>query len=503
MLRRCVRAMAPPALANPGLFMETAHIAGKPVPGGQARVQVVDPRTASALGSVPDLGKEGAEQAIAAAQAQFVAPDGWTAQTPKARRLALQRWATLLREHEADLTKILSAESGKPLAEANGEVQYATSYIDFYAGECERIYGDVVDQSRPGVRTLVRKSPVGIVGCITPWNFPAAMITRAAGGALAAGCPVVVKPSEITPFSAIALAELATQAGIPHGAFSVVTGMPAPIGDALNASPLVRKMTFTGSTRVGKMLYRDATATMKRVVMELGGNAPFIVFEDADLDKAADGVMAAKFRNAGQTCICANRVFVHASVKQPFEDKVKERLAKMNVGNAGGEGQQMGCIITKAQAQRINGLVDDAVSRGATVAYRHDRMPTGQAEKQAGTWVPPTMLAGTNETMLLAQDEIFGPILAVQTFEDDADVLKRANAVPVGLAAYFFTENYRRQWRISEGLQFGMVGVNEGLISTPYAPFGGVKDSGIGRDGGRVGIEHFIDYKYTCFGGGI
>ena len=419
------------------------------------------------------------------------------------RRMTLNRYAALLREHEQDLTKILSAESGKPLAEANGEVQYSTAYVDWYAGECERVYGDIIDQSRPGVRTLVRKMPIGVVGVITPWNFPAAMICRSAVGALAAGCPVVIKPSELTPFSAIALAELATRAGIPAGAISVVTGNPAPIGKALTDSAAVRKLSFTGSTRVGKMLYRDATATMKRVVMELGGNAPFIVFADADLDKAAEGLILAKFRNAGQTCICANRVFVHSRVKDVFLEKVIAKLKNMNVGGAGGSGHAMGCIITKGQADRIRGLITDAVERGATVAYEHATMPTGAAEKAAGTWVPPTLLTGANDTMRCVQEEIFGPILAVQTFEDDADVLRRANSVNAGLASYFFTEDYRRQWRFSEALQYGMVGVNEGIISTPNAPFGGVKDSGIGRDGSKYGIDHFVDLKYVLVGGGI
>lgn len=459
-------------------------------------------RTGKPMGFIPNAGIEETKYAIQAAHEAF---QGWGSAigdtTPKQRRLTIQRWAQQIREHERDLTQILAAESGKPEKEAQGEWTFATSYLDWYAGECERVYGEVVDQSRLGVRTLVRKQPIGVVAAITPWNFPAAMVTRAVGGPIAAGCSVVLKPSEFTPFSALALAELGTRAGLPPGTLNVVTGDAAAIGKTLCESNDVRALAFTGSTRVGKMLYSQVTDTMKRVVMELGGNAPFICFEDAKIDAACDGLILAKFRNSGQTCICANRIFVQRSIVDDFIEQLIPRLETINVGNAGGEGPRMGCMITKQHADKIRRLIDDAIKKGAKVIYEHQKMPPD--DDNAETWVAPILLSNVDESMDCVREEQFGPIIALQTFDEEDEVIRRANDVRAGLAAYFYTEDYRRQWRVSERLQYGMVGVNEGIISTPNAPFGGVKESGLGRDGGSHSFDHYLDYKYTLMGGGI
>jgi succinate-semialdehyde dehydrogenase/glutarate-semialdehyde dehydrogenase len=491
-------------VANKGLWRPASYINGQFVAAAAKEITVVNPATHAPLGTIPNHGAAETVDAIAAAKTAFAS---WRLTVPKERGEILARWAKLIRQHDNDLALIMTTESGKSLAEAKGENGYSASFIEWYAGEAERVYGDIVQQPRHGVRTLITKQPVGVVGIVTPWNFPSAMMTRGVAAALAAGCTTVVKPSELTPYSATALAFLAQEAGVPAGVINVVLGDAVPIGEALTASNTVRKLCFTGSTRVGKLLMAQSAQTVKKLSMELGGNAPFIVFEDADLDMAVNGLIGAKLRNAGQTCISANRAFVHESVAEEFVKRLTAKMAATVVVGDGCEpGVTVGPLITPAAAASIERKIAAAVEAGATKTQPNKTVTALAMERQAvngGNFVLPTVLSNVTDDMAIAKEEIFGPVVAVLPFSTEAEVVERANSLDAGLAAYFFTENYRRQWRVSEALDFGMVGVNESALSSPSAPFGGMKQSGLGRDGSKYGIEGFLDIKYTLMGGKI
>ena len=466
------------------------YIDGKFVSPSDAKqvLSVENPATYEPLGVIPNSGALETEQAIAAAQKAFPA---WANMLPRDRAVILRKWADLLMKHQDNLAAIITRECGKPIAEAVGENAYSARYVEWYAGEAERVYGDIIGGPRHNIRTTVIKQPVGVVGIITPWNFPSAMITRAAAGALAAGCTVVVKPSEFTPFSALALAELAHEAGIPKGVFNVVTGDAAQIGKALTTSFDVRKISFTGSTRTGKILMKDSCDTVKKLAMELGGNAPCIIFRDADMDRAVDGIMASKFRNAGQTCICTNRLFIHESIFDKVIEKVLAKIAALKVGYALDGTNTFGPLINRAAVDRVENLVKEAVAGGAVVRCGGSRVAG------PGNFYLPTLLTNVSHNMSVCQSEIFGPVLPALSFTDDEAVIELANSTRAGLASYFFTEDYKKQWKVSEKLRFGMVGINEGIISATNAPFGGVKESGLGRDGSKYGIDAFLDIKYV------
>jgi succinate-semialdehyde dehydrogenase/glutarate-semialdehyde dehydrogenase len=487
------------ALTHPFL-REASFINGEWVKEGKggAPIPVYDPANGDLLGHVPNCSKAQTDEAVAAAAE---AQRGWAKLPPAQRARTLMKWADLMRAHAKELAELMSLECGKPLAEAAGEQAYSTGFIDWYAGEAERIYGDILPSFRHGIRPVVRKRPVGVVGIITPWNFPSAMITRSACGALAAGCSVVVKPSELTPFSATALAQLATEAGVPRGVFNVVTGDAAPVGEALTANFTVRKICFTGSTRVGKLLMAQSVDSVKKIAMELGGNAPFIVFDDADLDLAVAGAMQSKFRNAGQTCICANRLYVHEKIHDEFVSKLNAAIHKLEVGHALKKGVTMGPVITKASADRIGNIILEAKRSGLEILA--PPLKLSDAEHRAGQFVAPTVITGSKHSPALTENEIFGPVAPVVKFSTTEEVIRMANDTRAGLAAYYFTKDYKKQWTVAEQLQYGMVGINEGLISHPSAPFGGVKESGLGRDGSKYGIDAFLDICYHLHGGGI
>eukprot|EP00796_Vickermania_ingenoplastis_P005069 gene5070-3656_t len=468
------------------------YVGGKWVecPASGDKIVVTDPCTDESVGEIPGFGAEIAERAISSASEAF---QSWKDTLPRDRALAVRRWSDLMIKHRVTLGTILSRESGKVLSEGVGEVDYAQRFVEWYAGEAERIYGDIIPSPRKDVCTTVIKQPIGVVGIITPWNFPAAMITRAASAAIAAGCTVVVKPASATPFTALALAQLSEEAGIPPGVFNVITGKSSQISKALLDSFEVRKIAFTGSTEVGKSLYRGCADTVKKIGMELGGNAPFIVFEDADLERAADALMLAKFRNAGQTCICCNRVFVQQSVYEPFKRMVVERVTKMKVGNAFGADTTMGALIDKAAVETMKKIVKDAMASGAVVECG------GSALDGKGCFFQPTVLSNVSHGSMCCQEEIFGPILPLVPFESETEAVKMANATRAGLASYLFSKDYSRQFRVASALRFGMVGVNDSALSAPCAPFGGVKESGLGRDGSKYGMEPFVDIKYILF----
>jgi len=389
---------------------------------------------------------------------------------------------------------VMTAEQGKPLAEARGEIQYAASYLEWFAEEAKRIYGDTIPAAQADRRIVVLKQPVGVCAAITPWNFPSSMITRKAGPALAAGCTMVLKPASATPFSALALAELAHQAGVPEGVFSVVTGSATRIGGEMTSNPIVRKLSFTGSTEIGKVLLQQCAGTVKKTSMELGGNAPFIVFPDADLDAAADGAIASKFRNAGQTCVCANRILVHDDVYDAFADKLAQRVAKLEVGNGADPAVQVGPLIDMAAVRKVQEHIDDAVSKGARVVRG------GGSHRLGGLFFEPTVLAGVDATMKITHEETFGPVAPLYRFHAEEEALRLANDTPYGLAAYFYARDVARIWRVSEALEYGIVGINTGLISTEVAPFGGIKESGMGREGSMYGIEDYLEVKYLSLG---
>ena len=468
--------------------------------GGQWRAALgggLHPVTNPSDGSVlAHVGASGADDACAAVAAAHAAGPAWAALTAKERDAILKAWHRLIVEHRNDLGVILAAEQGKPLAEAVGEVVYGAGFVEWFAEEGKRAYGDVLPSHARGKRLVVLKQPVGVTALITPWNFPSAMITRKAGPALAAGCTVVLKPAEDTPLSALALGELALRAGVPPGVLNIVTcANPAPIGEVFTGHRLVRKLSFTGSTRVGKLLMAQCAGTVKKVSLELGGNAAFIVFDDADLDAAAAGLMACKFRNTGQTCISANRIFVQQGVMPAFIERLAAAVRRLVVGDALEAGTQQGPLINDAALQKVSSLVRDAVERGANVVVG------GEMHARGGLYYQPTVLSGVSDQSRLWHEEIFGPVAAIRSFVDEEEVIVLANDTPYGLAGYFYSRDVGRAWRVAEELDVGIVGVNEGFVSTELAPFGGVKESGIGREGSKYGLEDYMETKYVCFGG--
>lgn len=475
-------------ITSPSLFRQQAYINGQWVASPDT-LQVDNPATGACLGVVPNMGEQATLQAIDAAT---VALEHWRNVTANERGQRLLLWANLMLENIDDLARIMTLEQGKPLAESAGEIRYAASYLSWFAEEAKRIYGDTIPGLTPSQRIVVTKQPVGVCAAITPWNFPAAMITRKAGAALAAGCTVVAKPSELTPFSALALAELAHQAGIPAGVFNVVTGDAHVIGETLCAHPQVKKLSFTGSTRVGQILYRQCASNIKKLSLELGGNAPFIVFDDADIDKAVEGAIASKYRNAGQTCVCTNRLFVQQGIYTRFCEKLILRMKQtLKVGNGLDETANIGPLINNAAVSKVQSLIDDAVAKGAQLT------PLSET-KLSGNFVMPAVLTDVTMDANVLSDEIFGPVAPVVCFNDEAEVIALANRTEYGLASYFYARDIARVWRVAEALEYGMVGINTGMISNAAAPFGGVKSSGLGREGSKYGIEDYLEIKYLC-----
>ncbi len=473
------------------LLRNQAYIDGAWV--GEPRMAVVDKATGEVIARVPDLGVAETRAAIEAASRALPA---WSGKLAKERSAILRRWFDLIVAHADELAMILTREQGKPLAEAKGEIIYGAGFVEFFAEEAKRIHGETIASPKADARIVVIKQPIGVVAAITPWNFPNAMITRKVTPALAAGCTVVVKPAEDTPLSALALAALAEQAGIPKGVLNIVTtSNPAPVGEELTTSKLVRMVTFTGSTEVGKLLMRQAASTVKRVGLELGGNAPFIVFDDADLDKAVAGAMASKYRNAGQTCVCANRILVQQGVYEAFAEKLTAEVRKLAVGVGTEPGVTQGPLINADAIAKVEAHVADALAKGARVALGGKRHALG------GNFFEPTILTHVTADMRVAREETFGPVAPLFMFETEADAIRLANATEFGLAAYFYARDIGRVWRVAEALEFGMVGINEGVISTELAPFGGVKESGLGREGSHHGIEEFLEMKYMMMGG--
>ena len=481
-------------LGTPELLKDKAYIDGSWVGSeGGGRFAVLNPADGFEIIRVPDMGAAEARRAIAAAEASR---RGWAALTAKQRAGLLRQWFDLIMRHQEDLARLMVAEQGKPLAEARGEVAYGASFVEWFAEEAKRIYGDVIPGHAPDKRIVVIKQPIGVVAAITPWNFPIAMITRKVAPALAAGCPVVVKPAEDTPLCALALAWLAEQAGFPKGVFNVVTAASGiEVGRELTGNPLVRKVSFTGSTEVGKILMRQSSDTLKKLSLELGGNAPFIVFDDADLDAAVAGAMISKYRNTGQTCVCTNRFFVQDGIHDAFAAKLAEAVAKLKTGPGLADGVSQGPLINQDALDKVERLVADAKAKGAKLLLGGGRHELG------GTFYQPTVIAGATQDMACAQEEIFGPVAVLFRFKDEAEAVALANGTPFGLASYFYSRDVGRVWRVAEQLESGMVGINEGLISTAEAPFGGIKESGIGREGSKYGIDSFIEIKYLCFGG--
>jgi len=459
---------------------------------GGATLDVINPATQKKLGTVPRMGTVETRAAIEAAHAALPA---WARKTAKERAVILRRWHDLMMANQDDLGTLMTAEQGKPLAEAKGEVAYAASFIEWFAEEGKRLYGDVIPGHQPDKRILVLRQPIGVVVAITPWNFPAAMITRKAGPALAAGCTFVCKPATQTPYSALAMAELAHRAGIPKGVLNVLTGSADPIGAEMTSNPLVRKLTFTGSTAIGKRLMAQCAGTLKKVSLELGGNAPFIVFDDADLDAAVQGAIASKYRNTGQTCVCANRLLVQDGVYQKFAGKLVDAVALLKIGDGLAGVTDQGPLIDMKAVAKVEEHIADALAKGAAVAVGGKRHALG------GTFFEPTVLTDVKPEMMVAREETFGPIAPLFRFETEQDAIRMSNDTEFGLAAYFYTRDLARAWRVSEALEYGIVGLNTGIISTEVAPFGGVKESGIGREGSKYGILDYTEVKYVCVGG--
>jgi succinate-semialdehyde dehydrogenase/glutarate-semialdehyde dehydrogenase len=459
---------------------------------GKETMAVTNPANGDEIVQVPKLGGEETRRAIEAAERAF---HDWRAKTAAERGTILRRWYELMHEHADDLAAIMTSEQGKPLSESKGEVGYAASFLQWFAEEAKRIYGDIIPEHQADKRIVVTKEPIGVCAAVTPWNFPLAMITRKAGPALAAGCTMVLKPAEQTPLSALALAELGERAGIPAGVFSVVVGDPKAIGGEITSSPIVRKLTFTGSTPVGKMLMEQCAATMKKLSLELGGNAPFIVFDDADLDAAVEGAIASKYRNTGQTCVCANRLLVQDGVYDEFAKKLAERVGGMKVGDGFDEGVTVGPLIDDNALAKVEEHVTNAVEHGAEV------LTGGKRHALGGSFYEPTVLTGVTTEMQVAGEETFGPVAPLFRFRSERDAVELANDVDAGLASYFYTRDMARAWRVGRHLEYGIVGINTGLISTEVAPFGGVKESGLGREGSKYGIEDFLEIKYMCMGG--
>jgi len=484
----------PLVLKHPSLLKKNLSLlAGQWVKADSGQtITVTNPANGSVVGEVPLMGRGETERAILAAE---VAQKSWKALTAAARSAILRRWFDLIILHKEDLAQLLTAEQGKPLAEARGEVAYGASFIEWFSEEAKRVYGETIPATLPDRRILVLKQPIGVTAAITPWNFPIAMITRKAAPALAAGCSMIIKPAEQTPLSAIALAVLAEEAGVPAGVLQVVTGDARQIGAAMCESPVVAKLSFTGSTEVGRILMHQCADTIKKLSLELGGNAPFIVFNDADLDAAVEGAMISKFRNAGQTCVCSNRLFVQDGVFDEFSKKLATRVSQLKVGVGTAEGVTQGPLIDKAAIAKIESHIADAVSKGAKLIQGGNRHALG------GTFFEPTVLADVSADALIFSEETFGPVAPLFRFKNDEDVIALANNTEFGLASYFYSRDIGRIWRVAEALEYGMVGVNTGMISTEVAPFGGVKQSGLGREGSHHGIDDYLELKYVCMAG--
>lgn len=480
-------------LKDPTLFKQLAYINGEWCQAQSGRtIEVTNPATGEVLGTVPEMGAAETKQAIAVSEA---AGKAWRGLLAKERAAILQRWFHLMLDNADDLAAIMTAEQGKPLAEAKGEIGYAASFFEWFAEEGKRIYGDTIPTPMAGRRIMVTKEPIGVCAAITPWNFPSAMITRKAAPALAAGCTMVLKPAELTPFSALALAELGQRAGVPAGVFNIVTGKPVEIGGEMTSNPTVRKISFTGSTAVGRLLMQQSAPSLKKLSLELGGNAPFIVFDDADLDAAVEGAMASKFRNAGQTCVCANRLYVQDGVYDAFSQKLVAAVEKLQVGNGANAGVNQGPLINQAAVTKVETHIQDAVSKGAKVLTGGQRHSLGQSFFQ------PTIVADVTQDMMVAKEETFGPLAPLFRFKTEQEVVDMANDTEFGLASYFYSRDIGRIWRVAEQLEYGMVAINTGILSNEVAPFGGVKQSGIGREGSKYGIEDYLTIKYWYLSG--
>ena len=479
-------------LTNLALLKQHVYINGQWLDSAQGKTfAVTNPATGKIIADVASVTTQQVEQAVEAAD---VALQTWKLTTAKERSLLLKKWYQLIMDNQEDLAIILSTEQGKPMAESRGEIAYGASFIEWFAEEAKRTYGDVIPHDKQGRRLVVIRQPVGVVAAITPWNFPNAMITRKVGPALAAGCTVIIKPASETPLSALALVALAEQAGIPKGVVNVVTGSARDIGEVLTTHPTVRKVSFTGSTQIGKLLMQQCSSTMKKISMELGGNAPFIVFEDADLDRAVEGAIASKFRNSGQTCVCTNRILVQEKVYDAFIEKLAIAVKKLKVADAFVEGAEQGPLINEKAVEKIQEHIEDATAKGAKVIAGGHRHALGQ------TFFEPTIISDVTAEMLVAKDETFGPLAPVFKFSTEAQAIHMANDTEFGLASYIYTESLSRAWRVGEALEYGMVGINEGIISTEIAPFGGIKESGGGREGSKYGIEDYMELKYMCMG---
>ena len=479
-------------LNDPTLFRQQALINGRwRDASSKETLAVTNPANGQQLGSVPKMGGAETREAIDAAAGALPA---WRALTAKERSAILRRWFELMMEHQDDLARLMTLEQGKPLAEAKGEISYAASFIEWFAEEGKRIYGDTIPGLQADKRLLVIKQPIGVTAAITPWNFPSAMITRKAGPALAAGCTMVLKPASQTPFSALALAELANRAGIPEGVFNVVTGSASEVGNELTGNPLVRKLSFTGSTEIGRQLMEQCAKDIKKVSLELGGNAPFIVFDDADLDKAVEGALASKFRNAGQTCVCANRLYVQDGVYDRFAEKLQQAVSKLQIGDGLQPNVTIGPLIDEKAIAKVQEHIADALGKGARI------VTGGKVHELGGNFFQPTILVDVPGDAKVAKEETFGPLAPLFRFKDEADVIAQANDTEFGLAAYFYARDLSRVFRVGEALEYGIIGINTGLISTEVAPFGGVKSSGLGREGSKYGIEDYLEIKYMCIG---
>ncbi|MBB4632795.1 NAD-dependent succinate-semialdehyde dehydrogenase [Sphingosinicella soli] len=472
------------------LLREACYIDGEWVKADSGEtIDVTNPATGEVIGTVPNCGAAEAKRAIEAANRAWPA---WRAKTAKERATILRRWYDLIMANQEELARLLTLEQGKSLAEARGEIAYGASFIEWFAEEGKRLYGDVIPGHMADKRIVVLKQPIGVAAAITPWNFPNAMITRKAGPALAAGCPIVLKPAAETPFSAFALAVLAEEAGLPKGLFNVLTGKASAIGGELTSNPIVRKLSFTGSTEIGRLLMKQSADTIKKLSLELGGNAPFLVFDDADIDAAVDGAMASKYRNSGQTCVCSNRLYVQAGVYDKFVEKLAAAAAKLKVGSGLDADTQQGPLINMAAVEKVEQHIAEATGKGATI------LTGGKRHALGGTFFEPTVLANVTQDMLVAHEETFGPLAPVIRFETEEDAIAMANDSEFGLAAYFFSQNLSRVWRVAEAIESGMVCVNSGILSTEVAPFGGVKQSGLGREGSRYGIDEYVEMKYLC-----
>ncbi|MGR2996374.1 NAD-dependent succinate-semialdehyde dehydrogenase [Vibrio vulnificus] len=478
-------------LNYPELFQQRCYIDGQWVAESGQTQAVTNPSTGKVIGEIPVFGEQKAKESITAAQAAF---ELWRKTTADYRADVLRRWYELMMVNIDDLAAILTLEQGKPFTEAKGEITYAASFVQWYSEEARRAYGEIIPSHRENGKIVVTKEPIGVVAAITPWNFPAAMITRKAAPAFAAGCSMVLKPAQETPFTALALAKLAEDAGLPKGLFNVITGDARAIGGVFTSDKRVRKVSFTGSTNVGKILMNQSASTIKKLALELGGNAPFIVFEDADIDAAVEGAMIAKFRNAGQTCVCANRLFVQDAVYDEFAEKLANRVKQLKVGDGFADGVAIGPLINSSSVAKVQEHVDDAVAKGAKVLC-------GGLLNDEQLFVAPYVLTDMSDDMLVAEEETFGPVAPLFRFKDEAEVLDRANGTESGLAGYFYTRSLGRAWRVADALEVGMVGINEGLISTAAAPFGGIKESGLGREGSRHGMDEYLEMKYMLMGG--